>query len=346
MAAVAAVVATSGGGAKGLSVIPPQSVGLLDPESGEIVAAIAVGPRPTRAAFGRGAVWIASADDGTLLRIDPRTHNVVKTIGLGFKPADLTVAPDGVYLADPGRVSVVRVDPDSNTVSEATPVTRLHTGTAGPAGAPSRIAFGAGSIWGDTGFGETRVFRLRVGPNTLSSFELGSYTPDGLAYTGGSLWTASFSDGVISRIDPARNAVTATIRLGTGTDAPFATALAAGTNGVWATGVPPEHGAGSYAADYSKAGRVFHIDSGLNGVVASVKVGRQSAGGGPSVLGYGTATTHGIAVGDGAVWVANGGDGTLMRIDPTRNVVVQTIEIGKGVDGVAAGAGYVWVSRP
>ena len=341
IAAVIAVILASGGGAKGLTAIPAQSLGVIDPQSGKIVGTIPVGPSPTRAAVGAGAVWVASTGNGTLLRIDPRTHGVVKTIGLGFDPLDLAIAPSGVYLADPGHVSVVRVDTDSNAVSEATPVTRLQTGTAGPAGAPSRIAFGANSIWGDTGFGETRTFRLRLGPNTVSSVDLGSYTPDGLAYAGGSLWTASFSDGVISRIDPARNAVTATVRLGTGTDAPFATAIAAGTNGVWATGFPPQLGAGSYAADYSKAGRLFHIDPKLNGVVASVQVGRQTVGGGSSVP-----TGHSIAVGDKAVWVANGGDGTLMQIDPARNVVVRTIRVGRGVDGVTVGDGYVWVSRP
>jgi serine/threonine protein kinase len=343
VAAAIVVIFARGGGSKSLSAVPPRSLGVIDPHGGKIVAAISVGPTPTRAAIGAGAVWVASTDDGTLLRIDPRTRQVVKTIGLGFDPSDIAVAPNGVYLADPAHVSVVRVDTDSDTVSEATKVTKLGKGIAGPAGAPSHIAFGAGSIWGDTGFGKTRAFRVRLATNTVDSVDLGSYVPDGLAFTGGALWTAAFSDGVISRVDPVRNAVTATIPLGTGADAPFAGALAAGATGVWAIGIPPQAGGGSFSPDYGKAGRLFHIDPKLNGVVGSVQLGHQS---GISIFGSGGATTHAVAVGDGAVWVANGGDGTLMRIDPARNTVVKTIQVGKGVDGVAVGDGYVWVSRP
>jgi hypothetical protein len=318
-------------------------VGLIDPHSGKIVAAISAGPNPTRAVFAAGAVWVASRGDGTLLRIDPRKREVVKTVGLGFDPADVAVAPDGLYLADPAHVSVVRVDTDSDTVSEATKVTKLGEGISGPAGAPSHIAFGAASIWGDTGFGKTRAFRVRLATNTVDFIDLGSYVPDGLAFTGGALWTAAFSDGVISRVDPVRNAVTATIPLGTGADAPFAGALAAGATGVWAIGIPPQAGGGSFVPDYGKAGRLFHIDPKLNGVDGSVQLGQQS---GISVFGSGGATTHAVAVGEGAVWVANGGDGTLMQIDPARNVVVNTFHVGKDVNGVAVGDGYVWVSRP
>jgi hypothetical protein len=35
-----------------------------------------------------------------------------------------------------------------------------------------------------------------------------------------------------------------------------------------------------------------------------------------------------------------------MQIDPARNVVVNTFHVGKDVNGVAVGDGYVWVSRP
>jgi YVTN family beta-propeller protein len=53
-----------------------------------------------------------------------------------------------------------------------------------------------------------------------------------------------------------------------------------------------------------------------------------------------------IAVDGNAVWVANRGDGTVSRIDPGTGRVVRTIKVGKGVDGVAAGEGAVWVSVP
>ena len=44
------------------------------------------------------------------------------------------------------------------------------------------------------------------------------------------------------------------------------------------------------------------------------------------------------------MWVANGGDGTVSRIDPETNKVVETIEIGHRPLGIAVGNGLVWVT--
>jgi DNA-binding beta-propeller fold protein YncE len=59
-----------------------------------------------------------------------------------------------------------------------------------------------------------------------------------------------------------------------------------------------------------------------------------------------------VAAGDGAVWTANGSDGTVTEIDPRTNAVVQTIDL-RGPDqlapdethAVAIGAGAVWVAK-
>ena len=52
----------------------------------------------------------------------------------------------------------------------------------------------------------------------------------------------------------------------------------------------------------------------------------------------------GIAVGDGAVWVANSDDGTIMKIDPALRRVVATIRVGNRPTGVVTANGRVWVS--
>jgi len=51
-----------------------------------------------------------------------------------------------------------------------------------------------------------------------------------------------------------------------------------------------------------------------------------------------------VAVGAGAVWVANAGDGTVSRIDPAKREVVETIHLGNAPSGIAVGGGAVWVS--
>ncbi len=52
----------------------------------------------------------------------------------------------------------------------------------------------------------------------------------------------------------------------------------------------------------------------------------------------------GIAYGAGSVWVANSGDGTVSRIDPTTSKVVATIPVGNNPRGIAVGDGKVWVT--
>jgi class 3 adenylate cyclase/DNA-binding beta-propeller fold protein YncE len=53
-----------------------------------------------------------------------------------------------------------------------------------------------------------------------------------------------------------------------------------------------------------------------------------------------------ITFGAGAVWVANGEDGTVTRIDPDRNAVVgSAIPVGLAPTGIAVGDGVVWVAN-
>ena len=50
-----------------------------------------------------------------------------------------------------------------------------------------------------------------------------------------------------------------------------------------------------------------------------------------------------IAVGAGAVWVANRADGTLSKIDPTTNHVT-TIKVGGHPTGITTAEDRVWVT--
>jgi YVTN family beta-propeller protein len=52
----------------------------------------------------------------------------------------------------------------------------------------------------------------------------------------------------------------------------------------------------------------------------------------------------GVSVGEGAVWVVNRGDGTVSRIDPAAGMVVETIPVGPNPTRVAAGVDGVWVT--
>jgi streptogramin lyase len=52
----------------------------------------------------------------------------------------------------------------------------------------------------------------------------------------------------------------------------------------------------------------------------------------------------GVEAGFGSVWAANGPAGTIIRIDPTSNKVVATIQTGRPVCCLAFGAGAVWAA--
>jgi YVTN family beta-propeller protein len=52
-----------------------------------------------------------------------------------------------------------------------------------------------------------------------------------------------------------------------------------------------------------------------------------------------------VARGEGAIWVTNGNDGTVSRIDPVTRSVRQTLRVGSSPSGIAVGAGAVWVAN-
>ncbi len=56
------------------------------------------------------------------------------------------------------------------------------------------------------------------------------------------------------------------------------------------------------------------------------------------------ASPSGVAVGAGAVWVANSGDSTVSRIDPVTSRTT-TIEVRPGPTGIVVAFGSVWVTN-
>jgi YVTN family beta-propeller protein len=135
-----------------------------------------------------------------------------------------------------------------------------------------------------------------------------------LAAGEGAVWAPNTDSETVSRIDPRTNAVTATIRL-QGTD-PMGVATGAGA--VWVGVQNPE---GVLAA-------IERIDPATNSVVTSITE-------------PGTDIGPGIAVSAGAVWT--GGRPAGARIDATTNRVVARIGSPRAGD-VAADADAVWAA--
>jgi peptide/nickel transport system substrate-binding protein len=72
------------------------------------------------------------------------------------------------------------------------------------------------------------------------------------------------------------------------------------------------------------------IDTTSGGVVGQVPLGVRSGQ---------------VAVGEGAVWVANAEQGTVSRVDPAARRVVERIPVGREPAGVVAAGGAVWVAN-
>jgi YVTN family beta-propeller protein len=127
----------------------------------------------------------------------------------------------------------------------------------------------------------------------------------------------SNAESTLMRIDPARNAVVARIKV------PPPEAAVAGDGAVWLT-YPPDD-------------TVLRIDPATDKVTATIHVGPRPAG---------------IAVSPGAVWVADAYGPSVSRIDPATNRVVATIRVGPKHAccaehmSLTATGGRLWVAVP
>lgn len=202
--------------------------------------------------------------------------------------------------------SLAVIDPGSNRMVDSVP-----TG-----GDPTDVSAGAGSIW----VANTRDDNVtQVDPaakrviRTLSPGQ----TVAGLATGAGGVWIADSRGAEIVRLDPVLRSAKS-IRLAGPEEltSPTNSPVAVGEGGVWAV----------------REGRtIARIDPQTRKVIARVSVGNSPAS---------------IAVGAGAVWVADNADNSVTRIDPSSaNAVTATGPVGQQPSAVAVGAGAVWVAN-
>jgi len=98
------------------------------------------------------------------------------------------------------------------------------------------------------------------------------------------------------------------------------------------------HGGGSRLAPLRAAppGSVAVVDPATNRLVGAVPLAEQ-----PRAT---RVDPRGVAVCDRAVWVTDGGQQTVVRIDPSTRRIVATVGIGSDVRGLACGFGSLWVA--
>ena len=116
----------------------------------------------------------------------------------------------------------------------------------------------------------------------------------------------------MTRIDPETDKVLEPVHV-SGVVTSATMSITTGASGVWFVG--------------SSQPTLFRISPSANAVANTSPVGA-----GPS----------GVAVGDGAVWVANSRDGTVSRVDPDGSV--DTVRLGSPPGGIVVYQGQVWTS--
>jgi YVTN family beta-propeller protein len=292
----------------GDSKIEPDSVGILDPGSGEVVETVRLEERPGSVTASAGAVWVTNSDVGTVTRIDPDEQEIRDSIPVGESPTGIAIGFDAVWVVNSGAKSVSRISPDTNTVvGEA-----IEVGN-GPAG----IAAGEGAVWVTNRFDGTIS---RIDPDTgeiREEIPVG-LDPRGIAIGFDSVWVALAGSNQVVRIDPTTNDVTHSIGVG---NAPGS--LAVSPDGVWVANtlddtvmrISPETNSvvdtkevGDGPSEIALVQGTVWVANEWDGTLSRVEPGQASAR--PMRIG---SVPHGLAEVNGDLWVSVRGTATAHR---------------------------------
>jgi Protein kinase domain/Bacterial extracellular solute-binding proteins, family 5 Middle len=192
------------------------TVSRIDPKTHELRETVKVGRGPSALAAARGGVWAANPQDGSVSYVSARTNQVTDTIGAG-SPSDVCLLDGDLWIPGASAGTILRIDPSSH---------RRRTITLGATS--SSIACGEGSVWtvGDSG----RLMGVSPSTNSvLRSVDVGAGA-GAIAAGEGAVWVANPLNGTVTRVDPERGVVTATVPVGR-EDEPVG--LAAGEGAVW-----------------------------------------------------------------------------------------------------------------
>jgi class 3 adenylate cyclase len=173
------------------------------------------------AAFGYGAVWIASPGF-QVIRVDSqsRSHRLVTgSEASAFDQAAVAVGSGKVWASFAENDQVLKVDPTRRRVVDST---RLPRG-----GTSHELAAGSGHVWA-TASDPSTLFELSAGDLSLEHVTNVGATPTGVTVGAGSVWVVNQGDGTVSRVAIDSGRVTRTIHIG---GAPNSVAVSAGR--VW-----------------------------------------------------------------------------------------------------------------
>ena len=295
-----------------------DSVAVIDPVKGDLVARLHVGRQPTAIGAGYGSVWVLNKEDATLTHIDPRRRRVVDTITPDATADALAFGAGGIWFAGHPRddtasraaTAFERIDPANGNVLKA-----FRT----PAGA-AVLAAGGGALWasGILRTHEHASTRADLQTGRMSRIDLGLMEGDLVVADDDAAYYVASLGNHVARVDARTGRVTNGIGL-VSTASLIAGKVAADPTGV-------ALGGGSLWISESD-GRLLRLDLRLRRI-RKIPVCRNALA---------------VAFGEGAAWVACS-DETVVEVDPVRARPTRRISVGRLPRGIAAGEGGVWVT--
>jgi len=298
--------------------LPASALGLVDPATGRLRAAVPIGGTPARVNAKGRQVWVGNDDARTVALVDGHPPALTRVARIREFPSDFAVGEGAVWVVNRVHGRLVKISPAYGTVlgtSKIDSAATLSTIDDRFDVGPWSVAAGAGGVWITDGSSTLRRAEPRRG-RIVGRYDV-SAPLNGVAVGEGALWAISGPSATVLRIDPGTGKVTARIAIVAirGAQSPYPIDLAVGLGSVWVLN--------------ATAATVTRIDPRQAGVTTTIALGIERV-------------PRRIAVGAGAAWVANA-DGTLARIDAATNTLKMTA-IGPSLYDVAVGARGVWVT--
>jgi streptogramin lyase len=266
----------------------------------------------------RGSGGLSSISANSVGIVDPGSDRIVAEVPVGIDPEAIAVGEGGVWVANVEDETVSRIDPTSRA---------LVRGGIAVGSDPSDLAVGRGSVWVALG---ALAELVRINPDQNEALSPVSALGEGstcgsaratLTVGSGAVWFVCETSG-LGRVD---------LRTGKATRFGYEAGLLTSSSSVL-----PEFSDAAYGLDslwiVNRArNELIEVDPATSRWQRDITVGRS-----PSA----------VAVGEGAVWVANYDDDTVTWIEVPgrgRAVAPEAIPVGDGPVDVAVGEGGVWV---
>jgi DNA-binding SARP family transcriptional activator/streptogramin lyase len=295
--------------------VQPGSVGVLDQDTREVVAAIPVEFSSPHIAADESAIWLLDAQRSTLTGIDAETYDfVLPTRGIQARglPMALAAGEGSVWIAfnEGLALSVVEVSPEFGDVLQRYVLAERDQAYSTSISAVE-LTVGDGAVWAlERGLGQ--VTRIDPATDDGAPFAEGAGASSSIAVDG-AVWLGGIAG--VTKLD---------LHDGRALGSVFVQPVLESTN----TAIAVRPDAAWFVGDSSA--RVWRIDPRSVEILDSVPIGASR----PSAVDVGD---------DEAVWVAAGSATSIWRLDP-RTDAPEPIGVGATSGGLVAGFGKIWTS--